>query len=68
MEENRSRHRSTRPIVKSFRLTDTHLRLIMEECNRRRISFSDFARFSLLGNLSKDTKRAAIALWGKAEL
>jgi hypothetical protein len=59
--------RLMRPIVKSFRLSAAHLQLITEECNRRRISFSDFARLSLIGNLSRDTKRSAIAQWGKTD-
>jgi hypothetical protein len=55
------------PTIKSIRLSETHLRLIMQECARRRLSFSDFARMSLLGNLSRDTKRRAVALWGIAD-
>jgi hypothetical protein len=55
------------PTIKSIRLSETHLRLIMQECAGRRLSFSDFARMSLLGNLSRDTKRRAVALWGIAD-
>jgi hypothetical protein len=54
----------TAPTTKSIRLSEAHLKLIMEECARRRLSFSDFARMSLLGNVSRDTKRRAVALWG----
>jgi hypothetical protein len=57
------KHRPTRPIVKSFRLTEAHLRLITEECSRRRIPFSEFVRQSLLANL-RYMKREAIAQWG----
>jgi hypothetical protein len=67
MDANRSRHRPTRPIVKSFRLTASHLQLITEECSRRRIPFSEFVRQSLLANL-RYMKREAIARWGQSEL
>ena len=63
MNETAAKHKPTRPIVKSFRLTEAHLRLITEECNRRRIPFSEYARQSLLGNL-RYMKRQAIAQWG----
>jgi hypothetical protein len=63
VEDNETIRRVT---IKSIRLTEIHLSLIMEECARRRLSFSDYARMSLLGNLSRDTKRRAIALWGNS--
>jgi hypothetical protein len=61
-------HRTTRPIIKSFRLAESQLLLIRDECARRKLSFSDFARLCLLGNLSKETKRNAITLWGQSQL
>jgi hypothetical protein len=54
-------------VIKSIRLSEKHLKLIVEECERRRLSFSDFARISLLGNLSRETKRRAMAQWGHTE-
>ena len=52
-----------RPVIKTFRLNEAHLWLISEECARRKISFSEFVRQSILQNL-RYMKRDAIALWG----
>ena len=62
-----AKHDAKRRVIKSFRLNDAHLWLISEECARRKISFSEFVRQSLLGNL-RYMKRDAIALWGQSVL
>ena len=67
MNEPALKYDAKRRVIKSFRLNDAHLWLISEECARRKISFSEFVRQSLLGNL-RYMKRDAIALWGQSVL
>ncbi len=64
MSKAATNQKATRRKIKSFRLTDTHLELIKQECSRRNVAFSEFVRESLLGNL-RFMKRAAIESWGK---
>ena len=65
MNEPAAKYEAKRRVIKSFKLNEAHLRLITEECARRKIPFSEFVRQSLLGNL-RYLKRDAIALWGQS--
>jgi hypothetical protein len=67
LNEPTVKYDAKRRVIKSFRLNEAHLRLISQECARRKIPFSEFVRQSLLGNL-KYMKHDAIALWGQSLL
>ena len=64
MTETATNYKTTRRIIKSFRLTETHWELIKQECAMRNMPFSAYVRLAILGNL-KYVRRQAIEAWGR---